>query len=221
MKLLAKILSAALIVMPFSALAAYNVGLGVDASVGASGNASSSSSAGADVHVGVGANGSTTVETPSGVEVTVDRSGAGGATVTHTNNAELQTYVETVAMAHPMVKSVDVDADGSVDVAYQHRGWFFGFIPVTVTSHTTAVAATDGSVTTHVRMPWWTIFVSGVSKIRTDAEAALNADASVKADATAQTDTTTRMRLADAFISAIAKADAAVRASYDVKAGTK
>lgn len=204
MKLISKILSIAIIVMPVSAFAAYTV-TGVNA----------------DVNATVGHETSSDSDTNAVVNVNMDLGGEGEGTVTVTSDDDFDAHAETVTASHAEVQAVDVDADGSVDVAYKHQGWLFGFIPVMVTSHTKVVSDADGKAKAEVRLPWWSFLVSGVSKVQADTEAALNADAAVQANASMQTDTSARVKMLDAIISSLSSVDAKVKASWNLKENVK
>ncbi|MDO8523911.1 MAG: hypothetical protein Q7R74_01630, partial [bacterium] len=163
MKIFAKLVPLGLLLLPLSVGAVSIYG---DTSVQVN------TTVGATTTVETGVSGSARVETPSGVNVDVNRSGDDGVEVTIENKSigdpDFDLLVSTIKTENERVVAVDVDADGAVDVAYKHQGRLFGFIPVTVTSHTTITATTDGTVTAKVRLPWWSFFVSGVSKIKTD-----------------------------------------------------
>lgn len=223
-KIIIHAFAALLVVMPVGATA-LTVDVGANASTEAR---VVSTTTGAKVDVVVGSEGSTNVETPSGVMVEVDRSGSGGATVTVEGRTTgdpdfdlLRAKVEVLAKKDAMVRGVDVDADGEVEVAYKHPGRLFGVIPIVVTSRTTVETDAEGKVAAKVRLPWWSFLVSGVSEVRSGAEAALNADAGVAASAEATADVNARVKLVEAIVTSLQKADAAVKAGYNVKANVK
>ena len=217
MKTIAKILSIALVVLPLSA-SAISVNVGADVDVRAT------TGQGATTTVTTGASGSTQVETPSGVMVDVDRSGDGDVMVTvmHRDgeNAAGQDHtkaqIEAVVKGHANVKTVDLDADGMVDVAYVHHGWLFGFIPVNVTSHTIVSAPSTGSAAVKVSLPWWSVLVSGLSKVKTEAQSSLSTDATIQANASVNASAEARARLVEKIVMWL-DAAATAEASANVK----
>ena len=226
MRLFAKVLTLALVVVPFSASAVSLYGttdVKVDTSAGAK------TDAGASVKGDAGGSSGNDVEVKddgaAGVQVQVggntDTNATTNAEASITGDPDFDLFAKSVTTSNAEVSAVDLDADGKVDVAYKHKGWLFGFIPVMLTSHTTVTAESDGTAKAHVSLPWWSFLVSGVSQVKSDTEAALDADVDVKANASVQTSTNARVKLVEVMVSSLAKADAAAKASYDLKAGTK
>ncbi len=220
MKFLAKLLPVALVLLPLSAGAVsiygdastdVNAGSNVSGSahtnttvqVGGSGPVNSQKpddNSGAQIDVTVGANGTTTVlTTPNGHEVDFDSS------------------VKTIKDNDDRVAAADVDGDGAVEVEFKHHAHLFGFIPVILNSHTTV--SSDGVV--KVSLPWWSFLVSDASDIRAGIESSLNANAEVEANASANADSSSRVKLVEVMVSSLAEVEAAMKASYDLKAAKK
>ena len=215
MKKISQVLAVAIALLPLSAGAVY-LNTNADVQVGAGSDTGVKATTNVDATTGgTKTNGTTDVNVQVGADTNA---------TTHTEitgDPDFDLFAKSVTSAHAEVSAVDLDSDGAVDVAYKHKGWFFGFIPVTVTSHTKVMTAVDGSAKAVVSLPWWSFFVSGVSEARSDAETRLNADATVMANASLQTDAAARVKLVDAMVTSLVQADAAVKASYDLKAGTK
>ena len=129
--------------------------------------------------------------------------------------------IEAVVKMNGNVRAVDIDADGTVDVAYVHKGWLFGFIPVSITSQTSINAAAAGSERVMVKLPWWKAFVSGLAGLEVDAEQSIDADATIQANAKVDANAEAHARLVEAIVSSLATVDAKIKASYDLKANTK
>ena len=218
------ILLSILISLPLSAGAVGLYGdTGVNVNVGADASAKSQTNAGATTSVNVGVSGSTHVETPSGVEITVDRSGTGGADVSveHriTGDPDFDLMVTSATKDNARVSKVDVAESGSVDVAFKHDGRLFGVIPVKVTSHTMVAADENGNAKVVVKLPWWSFFVSGVSKVKGDIETALSSNSEVKASANAEASAAARVKLVEVIVSSLT-AEANAQASASVETST-
>ncbi len=218
------ILGMALLIIPFSAQAlTVDVGTGVNAVVGSS--TSGGASVTGDVKANVNVQSSDDQDAMVQIQVGSDTSSSAGVEIT--GDPDFDMYAESVSSTHANVSGVEVGTEGEVEVAYKHRGWLFGFIPVTVTSHTTVEAPQNGTGTVEatVALPWWSFLVSGVSSIKASTETELVTNAEVKSEASlgarAEASAAARVKLAEAIIASISKIDANVRASYDLKAATK
>lgn len=233
MKTLAStVLAALFIILPFSASAlTVDYGSSAGGSTGSDGTAASGvmqvkTDVGGDTRVDTKIEAEVETETSKGMTSTARSETMIGvdketSPTEDGDDADFSVFAESVKKTHEQVADIDVDADGAVDVAFKHEGWFLGFIPVTVTSHTTVEAASDGSAKAHVRLPWWSFLVSGVKTAQSEAEASLNANADVKADASTQTTMASRVKLVDVMVSSLKEADLKMKASYDLKANKK
>lgn len=218
MKTFAKVLSLALIALPFSAGAASvysDTSVGVN--VGTKASTSVDVSAGASGSAGSGSQGSTgnTV-----VDVNVDASGnQNGTSGDASMSSEFKLFTDGVKANNSNVEAVAVKQDGSVDVAYHHNGRFLGFIPMKVTSHTIVKSDANGNVTVSVKMPWWSFLVGGVSKVKSDIEASLQTNAEIKAEAAVSASDEARAKIVNAVVSSLnAEASASAEASTKASA---
>ncbi len=130
-------------------------------------------------------------------------------------------FVETVKGEDESVRTVDVDSDGDVEVAYEHEGKFLGLFSVTYTSKTRVETDANGDAVVKVMMPWWSFLVSGSGDVKSEIESTVESDARVAANAEADVSMDSRVKLVEVLVSSVAKADAAVKASYDLKANVK
>lgn len=133
-------------------------------------------------------------------------------------SAEFKLFADDVEAKNENVEAVEVNGDGSVEVAYQHQARFLGFIPMKVTSHTKVKSDADGNVTVTVKLPWWSFLVGGVSKVESDIETSLQANAEIKANAGAQVSNETRAQIVNAIIASL---NAEATASAQVEASAK
>ena len=215
------VLSTVAMLAPCAALA---VSVDINTTAGAH-TTDEESDVGAMVEVEVGAEGGAKVETPSGVTVEVDRMEGTNAVVTIEKNIsgdpDFDLFVQTVQTQDENVEAVDVDAEGDVEVVYEHEGRLFGFLAMKFTSRTSVETDTSGKAVVKVKLPWWSFLVSGASNVKTEIESSLSADARVQANAEADVTVDSRVKLVEVLVSSVAKADAAVKASYNVKANVK
>ncbi|TSD06293.1 MAG: hypothetical protein Greene07147_152 [Parcubacteria group bacterium Greene0714_7] len=117
-------------------------------------------------------------------------------------SAEFKLFADDVEAKNENVEAVEVNGDGSVEVAYQHQARFLGFIPMKVTSHTKVKSDADGNVTVTVKLPWWSF----------------QANAEIKANAGAQVSNETRAQIVNAIIASL---NAEATASAQVEASAK
>lgn len=235
MKIIAKLLPVFLVLLPVAASAASghdDTAAQVKVEVGGGGSASSGSgSAGAGVQTSATVQvksddniGSQSQEGPSDNMRSSDKSGAEMENTSGDDNGtdanlevhgdpDFDLFVKSAKEDDGDVESADVDSDGAVEVEYKHQGHLFGFIPVTLNSHTAVSADADGNAVVKVNMPWWSFLVSDASDIRSAIEASLSGDAELNANAKAGE----HVKLAEIVLSALAK----VKAGYNVKANVK
>lgn len=179
-------------------------------SVGASStvNATSAAQAATDVHLlmqaqqqGTSATGTDAAQAHASATAKLVAN-ARGAIITSPaevqNEADLAVYVTNVPKMHAEVASADA-ANGHLSVSYNHSGYLFGVIPVTIVSKTTVSGGADGTVQATTAYPWWHVLVSGVSLDEAtsvdssitksaDVSAAFSANASAQAKAQAVAD---------------------------------
>lgn len=88
-----------------------------------------------------------------------------------TTSAALKVYVEAVALHDAAITSVTVK-EGVAEIVSEESGKLLWFIPVTMTSRVTIDLKIKDSTSdpVSVRLPWWHIFVSGVSPRDLDTE---------------------------------------------------
>lgn len=218
MKTAIKLLPIALLVLPLSVGAASlygntevmaNSGSGVSVDVGVRGDVKSSTGIETD---------SEKNETIANVKVDVSddqEERSDGANV----SAQFKLFADDVEAKNANVEAVEVNGDGSVEVAYRHEARFLGFIPMKVTSHTTVKSDADGNVSVTVKLPWWSFLVGGVSKVESDIETSLQANAQIKAGAGAQVSNETRAQMVNAIVASLnAEATATAQAEASAKA---
>ncbi|TAK58601.1 hypothetical protein EPO14_02045 [Patescibacteria group bacterium] len=209
MKTAIKLLPIALLVLPLSVGAASlygntevmaNSGSGVSVDVGVRGDVKSSTGIETD---------SEKNETIANVKVDVsdDQEEMSGDVDT-----EFKSFSDDVESKNENVEAVEANEDGSVEVAYQHKVRFLGFIPMKITSHTKVKSDADGNVTVTVKLPWWSFLVGGVSKVENDIETSLKANAQIKAGAGAQVSNETRAQIVNAIIASL-NAEASAKAN--------
>lgn len=134
-------------------------------------------------------------------------------------SAEFKSFSDDVEAKNESVEAVEVNGDGSVEVAYHHKARFLGFIPMKVTSHTKVKSDADGNVSVTVKLPWWSFLVGGVSKVENDIETSLKANAEIKAGAGAQVSNETRAQIVNAIVASLnAEAFASAEAEASAKA---
>ena len=211
-KIITHVVAGFLVLVPLSAAA---LTVDVDAARGAKGG-SMDSSVGSDVVVGTKAD----VKTDAMVKIDMDSDDDGAMEATITGDPDFDLYVKSVTSAEAQVSEVDVDEDGAVEVAYEHEGKLFGFIPVMVTSRTSVTAESNGQARVHARLPWWSFLVSGISGVQSGVETSLNAKEVIKTGS-AKASASIRIKLAEAIVSSLKETDTAVKASYNVKANVK
>ena len=217
MKAAIKLLPIALLVLPLSVGAASLYGnseVMVTSGTGVS----------TGVNAGVQVTGSAGAQTGSAqtgtVDVKVDASGNQVQTSADTTvDAQFKLFADDVEAKNESVEAVEVNGDGSVEVAYRHEARFLGFIPMKVTSRTIVKSDADGNVSVTVKLPWWSFLVGGVSKVESDIETSLKANAQIKAGAGATVSNETRAQLVNAIVASLnAEAAASAQAEASAKA---
>ena len=110
---------------------------------------------------------------------------AAGVTVTTPSQVQsqedLNVFAENVRAQNQHVVSVNTQAQNRVEVAYQHRAYLFGFIPVLATVRTQVQADANGAAQVTTSHPWWDFLASGDGAVGATVKAALTGDASVSA----------------------------------------
>lgn len=212
MKTAIKLLPIALLVLPLSVGASSLYG-----NTEVMANSGSGVSAGVDVDVHV--KGSDDIDDVKGdikVEISDDTK---ELSTKDDMSAEFKLFAEDVEEENESVEAVEVNGDGSVEVAYRHEARFLGFIPMKITSHTKVKSDADGNVSVTVTLPWWSFLVGGVSKVEKEIETSLKANAEIKANAGAQVSNETRAQIVKAIVASLnAEAVASAQAEASAKA---
>jgi hypothetical protein len=102
------------------------------------------------------------------------------------SDAQLQTYTQNIMSADANIANINASEANQIIVQYKHPGKFLGIFPVHVTSQTTVSTNSDNTVNVKVKLPWWSMFVTGVEKSRANIETALQSSASLKSSLNAQ-----------------------------------
>lgn len=207
MKTAIKLLPIALLVLPLSVGASSLYG-----NTEVMANSGSGVSAGVDVDVHV--KGSDDIDDDVKGDIKVEISDDTKELSTKDDmSAEFKLFAEDVEEENESVEAVEVNGDGSVEVAYRHEARFLGFIPMKVTSHTKVKSDADGNVSVTVTLPWWSFLVGGVSKVEKEIETSL------KANAGAQVSNETRAQIVKAIVASLnAEAVASAQAEASAKA---
>ncbi len=205
-------------VLPLAASAAYDSSAGVTGSVNVGGSASGTS---AGVEVGADADSSVRSDDTS-TDDSGTTSGSAGLTGGLRTNAlgievvssgqvqtagDLEVFSENMRERDENIANANARAAGSADLTYYHKGKLFGLFPVKVKTQTWVTSETDGTVSVNTTLPWWSGFVTGTGKVRSEVDAALANSASLSADMQASADAAARARILDAIASAHAKVD--------------
>lgn len=213
MKTAIKLLPIALLVLPLSVGASSLYG-----NTEVMANSGSGVSAGVDVDVHV--KGSDDIDDDVKGDIKVEISDDTKELSTKDDmSAEFKLFAEDVEEENESVEAVEVNGDGSVEVAYRHEARFLGFIPMKVTSHTKVKSDADGNISVTVKLPWWSFLVGGVSKVEKEIETSLQANAQIKANAGAQVSNETRAQIVKAIVASLnAEAVASAQAEASAKA---
>jgi hypothetical protein len=76
---------------------------------------------------------------------------------------DLKTYTSEVQTSEENVSEIDTDSSDSVSVSWENDADLFGFIPVKIDSKTTVSAEADNTIKVVTKLPWWSMFVTGVN----------------------------------------------------------
>lgn len=160
---------------------AIDIGVDMDASVGATGTPSQSA-AGDDAGTSL----------MTSIEVTSD--------------TDLARYEEELRTSDAYFAEAHLETDGKAEVAYYHDGHFFGIIPVKVKSHTEIATNDDGQVTVTTRMPWWNMFVTGTTNVGATIDSRLAGSGTLASDIKMGGNAAAKARILEAVAQAHAQA---------------
>ena len=194
-------------------LASSSTGVSVSASTTVNGK-------GAEVNVNAAA-GQQTAENArmnNGAQVVLTQNAAG---VTVTTPAQVQTqedlsvYTHNAQAADAHVVAVQATEQNRVAVAYAHRAYLFGFIPVMATVTTSVTADASGAAQVTTSHPWWDFLATGDATVGATVKAALAGDTSIAAAVSGNASAAEKAAAVQAIL------DANVAASASASAGTQ
>jgi hypothetical protein len=201
-------------VLPLGTHAAY------DSSAGATGSANMGTGANAGATIDVGASAtinqtnedaSTSSDTTQGTSGSANLTGGlqsnglGIEIISSTqvsSDADLEVFSDNLKVRDEGVADSNAQAAGSADLSYYHRGHLFGLIPIKVKARTWVTTNENGTVQVNTTMPWWSAFVTGTGKVRSEVDGRLASSETLSADVRASADAAARARVLEAIASA-------------------
>ncbi|PIR83002.1 hypothetical protein COU19_02980 [Candidatus Kaiserbacteria bacterium CG10_big_fil_rev_8_21_14_0_10_56_12] len=137
-----------------------------------------------NAHAEAGQETAENVREDNGAAVTLMKNAA-GVTVENpaqvTSDDDLEVYVHNVPASDARITAVAAPATNKIEVAYKHRAYLFGFIPVTATTRTTVSANASGTPQVTTTYPWWNFLASGDGGIAEKVDTTLAKDTAIQA----------------------------------------